>query len=103
MADNKHKSQAEKAASASKSKGATDKKKTEEKGGGKVMIKNHAIPVRFITSAVFITVFVVFLVTFINPDGWLVKWLSEFYMGLFGYVGYLVSIPGFLYLFIILF
>ena len=59
------------------------------------------IPVRLITSSVFLCLFIVFLVVFFNPKGLIPKLLESLVHGLIGRAGFVVSIPGLLYLFII--
>jgi len=102
MADKKHKSQAEKAMSAAKAKSgkkttaakkAADKKNTAP--------KERNIPIRLISSVVFLGLFVLFLVIFFEPDGVFIKFLESFIHGLIGRVGYIVAIPTLLYLFLI--
>jgi len=101
MADKKHKSQAEKAA-ASKTQ---NKKNTKEiksgKTSSKAAPKERSIPIRVISSAIFLSCFILFLVISFYPEGALVRLLEGFVHGLIGRAGFLVSIPGFLYLFII--
>ena len=101
MADKKRKSQAEKAAA---SKSQKNKNSPISKGGkmpAKSAAKERNIPIRVISSAIFLGFFVVFLIISFNPEGALVKLLEDFVHGLIGRAGFLVSIPGFLYLFII--
>ena len=100
MANKKRKSQAEKAASAKSKKTANQmpqKKGTTEKA----VQKERVVPTRFITSAVFLALFVVFLVIYLSPEGILNQLLESVIVGLFGWVGYIVSIPALLYLFVI--
>ena len=106
MAEKKTKSHAEKIASAQKDK--MNKKNTSTKKVGKCdnvsakdAPKERKIPIRVITSVVFLFVFVLLLVIFFNPEGALIKLLESFIHGLVGRVGFIVAIPGFLYLFII--
>ena len=103
MAEHKYKSQADKAAAEKKKKKKPAAKK--EQKAGKVTVNSvpeaRKIPVRVITSAVFLGVFVLFLVIFFKPEGALVKLLENIIHGLIGRVGFLVAIPGLLYLFII--
>ena len=104
MADKKRKTQAEKAASASKTKKkSADKVK---KAGSKsqvqpVLEKERQIPVRLMTSLVFLGLFILLIVIYRNPDGAISKLLANILLGLFGQVGFLVAIPSLLYLFII--
>ncbi len=59
------------------------------------------LPKRLISSVVSLALFVLFLVTFINRDGVLVKLLYQLLLGLFGSVTFYISIPSLLYLFFI--
>ena len=106
MAEKKTKSHAEKIASAQKDK--MNKMNTSTKKVGKCdnvsakdAPKERKIPIRVITSVVFLFVFVLLLVIFFNPEGALIKLLESIIHGLVGRVGFIVAIPGFLYLFII--
>ncbi len=103
MAEQKYKSQADKAAaSKKKTKKQTPKK---AKTTGKVTVNSvpteRKIPVRLITSATFLGLFILFLVIFFQPEGVIIKFVETIIHGLIGRVGFLVSIPGLLYLFII--
>ena len=103
MADKKRKTQAEKAASASKAKkSSADKVK---KAGSKSQVqpvpeKERQIPVRLMTSLVFLGLFILLIVIYRNPEGAISKLLANILLGLFGQVGFLVAIPSLLYLFI---
>ena len=104
MADKKKKSQAEKAASASKKKKRSPKKVTTQKGNNqesKQSREKTKIPVRVISSIMFISLFVLFFVMFINSDGMITSLVDKVVHGLIGRVGFIVSIPVLLYLFII--
>ena len=57
------------------------------------------IPPRFISSLVFLGLFLVFSIMAINPDGLLVKFVYQFVLGLFGKTAFYLSIPALLYLF----
>ena len=104
MAERK-KSQAEKAAMAKKqtkpsgSKTSAAKKTT--KNSRKQEDTSLNIPVRLITSLVCVTLFILFLVIFLQPEGALVKLLQSFVLGLIGNVAFYVAIPALLYLFTI--
>ena len=104
MAERK-KSQAEKAAMAKKqtktsgSKTSAAKKTT--KNARKQEDTSLNIPVRLITSLVCVTLFILFLVIFLQPEGALVKLLQSFVLGLIGNVAFYVAIPALLYLFTI--
>ncbi len=109
MAANKHKSQAEKAASAAKDKKARtagrEKKSNKTKKGNKVSVntvpESSKIPVRLISSVILLALFVLLLVIFFQPEGALIQLIEGFLHGLLGRVGFIVSIPALLYLFII--
>ena len=94
MADKKRRSQAEKAASAAKSK---TKKKTPAKSGK----KEPQIPYRLISSVCFLGAFILFLIIFLVPEGALVTFISDFVHGMIGRIAFIVSIPILLYLFLI--
>ncbi len=106
MAEKKQKSHAEKAASAKKHSGnrKTYVKKPKDVKDSKT--KNNqetktTIPVRVITSAVCLVLFILFLVIFLNPEGILIAFFKGFLLGLIGQIGFYVSIPALLYLFVI--
>ena len=107
MADKKHKSQAEKAASNAKAKNSKNAKASTTKNSKS--IKNTSsmqepqkrIPTRVVTSVVFLGFFLLFLITAFLPEGALVKVIRDVFYGLFGKVGFFIAIPGCLYLFII--
>lgn len=102
MAEQKFKSQADKAATSKKKKA---KKQTPTKTKGKVTVNSvpteRKIPVRLISSVTFLGLFVLFLVVFFQPEGVIIKLVETVIHGLFGRAGFLVAIPGLLYLFII--
>ena len=99
MADNKHKSQAERAVSASKSKKPASKKTTAPTA--KKAPQERQVPIRLITSVSFAICFVLFLVIFFSPEGVLTQAIEGFILGLIGKTGFIVSIPVLLYLFFI--
>ena len=95
MADKKRKSQAERAASAAKSK--SHKKNTAKKD-----VKTEPkVPYRLISSACFLGAFILFLIIFLTPEGALITFISDFIHGMIGRIGFIVSIPVLLYLFLI--
>ena len=103
MAEQKSKSQAEKAASAKKQ-NKSDKSSTDKKNGkstGKPNEEQFVVPVRLITSVICLALFILFLVIFLQPDGALVKLFQGFVLGLIGNVSFYVAIPALLYLFTI--
>ncbi len=106
MAEQKHKSQADKAASAKKH--TNKKQKTSPKHdekSGKVSVKpvgeERKIPVRVITSLIFLGLFILELVIFLQPEGAVIHLLESLINGLIGHTAFVVSIPATLYLFII--
>ena len=109
MAKQKRKSQAEKAVSAVKNKNAKRKQTDSGRIAGKKISKNQKeinmqtreIPVRFITSAVWLGLFILFIVTYFFPEGVFVNLCSSLIRGLIGGVGFVVAMPVLLYLFII--
>ena len=101
----KHKSQAEKIAGGNNKKHASNSN-AKSSGGNKITPKQtddteRKIPVRFFSSAIFLILFIVFLVICLNSEGAIMKLLESVVRGLIGYVGFLVAIPGLLYLFFI--
>ncbi len=105
MAEQTRKSQAEKAASAAKSKKSTTKNnnapKSGQKGKNQPVEQEALIPGRFISAAVCLLLFILFLVIFLKPEGALPKLIGNIITGLIGRVGFIVSIPALLYLFFI--
>ena len=104
MADQKPKSQAEKAALAKKSKTSASKSaqnSKNKKGNEKKQEEKVLIPNRLITSLICLALFILFLVIFLQPDGALVKLFQGFVLGLIGWTSFYVAIPALLYLFTI--
>ena len=108
MADKKQLSQAQKAASATKQKKSAGNKKSSGKKNQKdnqkpvqEPVAEPSIPVRFITAAVCLGLFVLFLVIALNPEGALITFFGSVLMGLIGKTAFLVAIPVLLYLFFI--
>ncbi len=103
MADNKNKSQAQRAASSQKRSAGTGAKKNA--GNGKkppVQEPEQVIfPPRLISSAVALTLFILFVVMLLNPDGALMNLLYKFVLGMVGKVAFYIAIPALLYFFII--
>lgn len=110
MAEKKHRSQAERAVSASKHKSGSDK--SAPKQTGKTAQKDQSsseknkniqsnIPVRFYTSATFLGLFIFLLVISLNQEGALTGLICELLYGLVGVVGFIIAIPVMLYLFFI--
>ena len=64
--------------------------------------QKEKLPLRLITSMVFVALFVVFLVVLLNPDGVLTRFVYEYViLGLFGLIAFYISIPALLFLFFI--
>ena len=100
-------------------KAATDtkKKKNTSKSSGKSAAKSNkpvnqspkvsnldfmkVFPDHVIVAVVSLALFVLLLVTAINPDGWILKFIRSVAMGLLGRVGFYFSIPALAYLFVI--
>ena len=101
MAEKKRKSQAERAVSAAKSKASAKKTKSAPNSDKKNAPTERQIPLRFITSSIFLACFVLFLVIFLNPEGALTQLVESILLGLIGKIGFIVSIPALLYLFFI--
>lgn len=109
MANEKRKSQAQQAAAAASK---ASKKNTAAKAGKTSSPKKQIpeaeparkISTRAVSSIIFLAAFIVMLVIFFLPagnDGQLLRLIGKFIHGIIGRVGYIVAIPGFLYLFII--
>ena len=101
MAEKKHRSQAEKAASAKNKKTAVNKKSKKQEIDKKEEVKERVVPTRFVTSTVFIVLFVFLLAIYLSPGGVLNQLFESIILGLFGWVGFIVAIPALLYLFVI--
>ena len=111
MAEEKKKSQAQKAASGkSGNKSASAKSAAAKKSASGSKSKNDKtpereplmIPSRWIASFVTLCSFVLFLVMFLQPEGALIVALLHFIHGLIGKAAFYVAIPSLVYLFIIL-
>ena len=100
MAKQKRKSQAEKAATAGKAKTVKQNKAT-NKGTDNKEEQGLQVPVRLISSVVFLSLFILFLVIFFIPQGAIVNLTRNIIYGIIGDAGFVVSIPALLYLFLI--
>jgi len=127
MADSKYRSQAEKAARSASRGSSNGAKNTKSKSAPK---KQHApsnkstpadkknkeiteneeqrIPPRLISSLIFLGLFILFLIVFFteknavqSDKGTVIKAFSEFAKGVLGEIGFVLTIPALLYLFII--
>ena len=94
MADQKKKSIASRSAHSAKN---TPKKSTAKQQE----YTERKVPVRFISASVFLILFVIFLVVFFNSKGVIPGLIEKLVHGLIGRVGFAVSIPALLYLFVI--
>ena len=106
MATKKPKTQAERAASTAKTKASATKNSASGKKGSAAAARQsekngRAVPARLISSVVFLSLFILFLVIFFAPEGAILTLLATFFRGLFGKAAFIVSIPAFLYLFLI--
>ncbi len=102
MAEQKKKSQAQKAAASGKR--STAKKPEPKKNTAKADKKpeeGFVFPPRLISSVIALALFVLFLVMFLNPDGALVNLIHKFLLGLVGNIAFYISIPALLYLFFV--
>ena len=105
MANQKRKSQAEKAVSAAK----TKKNASRSRSAGKaktskdnVKTRELSIPLRYIGAAIALGLFILLTVILVNPEGVLLRFFENVVLGMIGQVGFYVSIPALLYLFFIL-
>ena len=101
MAVKKKKTRAEQAAAAAQKNKSQKKKAPAAKNKPEESSKKTAIPVRVITSIVWLALFVLFIVIFFNPTGKIIEFLGEVVRGTLGQVGFAVSIPALLYMFFI--
>ena len=104
MSEKKYASQADKAAASKKKKSKTSsapKNNSKPKVSVNSVPKERKIPVRVITSAVFLGLFVFSLIISFQPEGVFVQFTKNMIYGMIGQAGFYVSIPGLLYLFFI--
>ena len=104
MAKKDQKSQAQKAASAAKSKSKnTNKKEAAGKKTAAVQPEKQEtkIPVRLISSLVFLACFILFAIILFACEGALLKFLEKLIHGLIGRISFIIMIPVLLYLFYI--
>ena len=103
MAEKKQ-SQAEKAAAGRSNTGKKKNTPTVRKGGKtekKSEKQTTKVPVRLITSLVSLGCFLLFLFTFLNPEGVVLKLFWSLITSIFGKVAVYVAIPALAYLFVI--
>ena len=106
MASKKPKTQAERVASSVKTKPSAGKgNATAKKGSSSVAeqktMPERTVPARLISSVVFLSLFVLFLVIFFAPEGAILTLIAEIFRGLFGKAAFMFAIPSCLYLFLI--
>ena len=103
MAEKKQKTQAEKTASAAKSKqnSSKDTKNPKKHTENKHVEPEARLPVRLISSVAFLGLAILFTVILFTNDGALLKVIESLIHGLIGRTGYIVSIPVLFYLFFI--
>jgi len=105
MAAKQKKTRAEQAVSAKLRKNATGKGKLTNKKDVNSKAENNSgktsIPIRLISSAICLALFVLLLVMFFKPEGALIALFYNLLHGLLGSVGFVVSIPVLLYTFYI--
>ena len=103
MATKKTKTQAEKAVGKKTTQTKSTKSSANKKNtvAQKAAAEKKRIPIRVITSFSFLGAFVLFLVVFFIPEGAIITFIGDFFQGLMGKVGFIVSIPALLYLFLI--
>ena len=99
MTNKNQKSHAEKAATSKKT--PTKKKNSKQMPAAKVEQKERLVPTRFITATIFLGLFILFLAIHLSSGGVLNQLFEGVILGLIGWVGYIVAIPAFLYLFVI--
>ena len=109
MAEQKQKSQAERAASSNKTSNSRNKKKSSASkpaskptaASAQKRTEKTEIPVRVISSTVCLILFVLFVIAQLWPAGTLVQLLADLVRGLVGQAGFIVAIPVLLYIFCI--
>ena len=105
MAEQKRKSQAQKAAAGTRTKSTSVSKPASTKASGQKKQKGTGeepiLSPRFIGAGICLVLFILLLVIFLEPEGALTKVIESVILGLFGRMGFLISIPAALYLFFI--
>ena len=96
MAEKKKKTIASRTTNSAKNSSKKNTNTTKEQGSGE-----QKIPTRLISSSVFLGLFILFIVVFFNSNGLFPEMIEKLVHGLFGRVGFVVSISAFLYLFVI--
>ncbi len=103
MAEEKKKTQAQKAASTAKrpAQKKPASKTSSQKSKGKKQEETFQFPPRLISSVVGLALFILFLVMFLQPEGALTNALYHVVLGMAGSAAFYISIPALLYFFII--
>ena len=103
MANKKPITQAEKTASAAKSKNnaAKNSKETKVENNKNEQVSNNRLPVRLLSSLVLLALAIFFVFILFGSDGALVTFFERVILGLIGRTSLVVSIPVLLYLFFI--
>ena len=99
MSEQKNKNKADKAADTKKTNSSKSTKKPSVSVNPGAVERN--VPTRLITSVTFLCLFILLLVVFFKPEGAFVVFVESFVHGLVGRAGFILSLLGFLYLFII--
>jgi len=101
MPSKKQKTQAEKTASAAKTKKTSNKNTSKKVSAEAQPAAERKLPVRFISSLVLLGLAILFTVILFISEGALLKLVESVMHGLIGRVGFVISIPVLLYLFFI--
>ena len=101
MAEERKKTQAQKAADGKKASKKGPNTTEKKKESAPVSTPQNKIPLRLITSIICLALFIIFLMMFLNPEGALVVFFMNIIHGLIGSVSFYIAIPSLLYLFVI--
>ena len=101
MAESKKKTYAERAVAASKQKKKSSAKKHNATEKKQEQTDKTQIPVRVISSAILLGLFVLFLIASFQTEGLLVRLTKDLVCGLIGQAGFYILIPVLLYMFFI--
>ena len=101
MAEERKKTQAQKAADGKKASKKGTNSTEKKKESAPVSTPQNKIPLRLITSIICLALFIIFLMMFLNPEGALVVFFMNIIRGLIGSVSFYIAIPSLLYLFVI--
>ena len=101
MAESKKKTYAERAVAASKQKKKSNAKKHNATAKKQEKTNKTQIPVRVISSAILLGLFILFLIAAFQTEGLLVRLTKDLVCGLIGQAGFYILIPVLLYMFFI--